>query len=207
MLHYNEVPCIVPKSSFQQSVFSTCPRIQFHHYACNVSLVLRVSCLGLQSQYLGASVLLNNNVTFHSLSTGSTPLSNSYHHVGLPIFKYLITSGYDVFQKWLYPYSWFEWPYFTNHIWCLVGLYECRLEAFYCSELFWTCAFMAFLFALWNWGDWQPWHHMYLMLSSSSPSIRTWHQLNGETFTGNTTCCKIKQSNKVGHFRIDKFNC
>jgi len=45
-----------------------------------------------------------------------------YHNVGFTIFKYLIASGYDIFQKWWYLYSWFERPYFTNHIWGFVGL-------------------------------------------------------------------------------------
>jgi len=47
------------------------------------------------------------------------------------------------------------------------------------------------LFTLWNWGDRQPWHHLYCLSSSSSPSISTWDQLNEETLAGNAHIAKL----------------
>jgi len=38
-LHSNELHCIVPKFSLMWSVFSICPCIQLHKYACNVSQI------------------------------------------------------------------------------------------------------------------------------------------------------------------------
>jgi len=160
----------------------------------------------LKSQYLNTSVLLNNNVTFDSLSTWMSESPSSYNHVGFPIYKYLVARGYNIFQKSMRYYSWFDWPYFTTHIRHLVGFNEYGLEASNCLEWFLTCAFVAFLFALWNWGDRHPWHHMSLLSSSSSPFIRAWNQLHGETPTGNTAHYRVKWTNRVGSFWIDKYN-
>ena len=62
---------------------------------------------------------------------------------------------------------------------------------------------MAILFALGNWGDRPHWHHMYHLSSSSSPSIRTWDLLNGETLAAKKVHCKVKRINRVGSFWID----
>jgi len=133
-------------------------------------------------------------------------LSNSYCRVGFKIFNYLIARGADIFQKWTCLYLWFERPYLTNHVRCLVGFYECVLEAFYSLEEFWTCAFVAVLFALQNWSDWQPWHHMYHLSSSSLPSIRTWDQLIGHTLTGKRAHRKIEWLNRVRGYWINQFD-
>jgi len=97
--------------------------------------------------------------------------------------------------------------FFTNHIRLLVGFNECGLEESYYLEEFWTCTFMALLFALWNWGEQLSWHHMYRLSSSSSASIRAWDQLHGETLAGKSAHGKVKWTNMVGSFRIDKYKC
>jgi len=65
---------------------------------------------------------------------------------------------------------------------------------------------VALLFALRNCGDWQPRHHMYHLSSSSSPSIRTWDQLHGETLAGKSAHGEVKQINRVGGFWIEQYN-
>jgi len=65
---------------------------------------------------------------------------------------------------------------------------------------------MANLFTLWNWVDRQPCHHMYRLSSSSSPSIRTWDQPNGETLVHKSPHCKVTQINIVRGYWIDQFN-
>ena len=139
-------------------------------------------------------------------STIITQLPTSYNHVRLPSYKYLVGRGYGIFQKWTGLHSWFDQPYFTNHISCLVGFNECRFEASCCLEWCFTCTLMAFLFALWNWRDQQPWHHMYSFPSSSSPSIRTWDQLCGETLTGRSIHCKVQWINQVESFWNNNYN-
>jgi len=131
-------------------------------------------------------------------------VSNSYHHVRFPIFKYLVGRGYDIIQKWLCLYSWFEQPYFTNHIWWLVGFIECALEASYCLEWFWICIFVAFLFALRNWGDWQPTHHINRLSSSYMPFSRTWDQVQGDRHDAKGEQCNVEQIYGVGCFWMDK---
>ena len=135
---------------------------------------------------------------FDNLSSRMTQLPNCHHDVGFKICRYLIVRGYDDFQKWRCLDSWFERPSFAKYIGYLVGLYVSGLKAFHCLELFYTCACMAFLFALWNWGDWQPWHYIYRLSSSSLPSIRTWDQLNGEKRAGKSAHCKVERINHVG---------
>jgi len=86
------------------------------------------------SHYLRTRSLLYYNVTFGSLSSRITQHSNFYHHVGSTIFEHLFARGYDRFQKRTCLYSWFERPYFANHLRCVVGFNEYRLEAAYCLE-------------------------------------------------------------------------
>jgi len=84
--------------------------------------------------------------------------------------------------------------------------YILLMEASYWLEWFYTCAVVAIVFALPNWGDLLPCHHMYRLSSSSSPSSRTWYQLNGETLAGKSAHCKVKWITRVGSYWIDKFN-
>jgi hypothetical protein len=56
---------------------------------------------------------------------------------------------------------------------------------------------MAILFALLNGGEQQPWHHMNRLSPSSSSSIRTWYQLNGETLAGKSAHQKVKRINTL----------
>jgi len=86
------------------------------------------------SQYLRTRSLLYYNVTFGSLSSRITQHSNFYHHVGFTIFEHLFAQGYDLFRKRTCLYSWFERPYFANHLRWVVGFNEYRLEAAYCLE-------------------------------------------------------------------------
>jgi len=50
---------------------------------------------------------------------------------------------------------------------------------------------MVILFTLRNWGDRQPWHHLYRLPSSSLPSIRTWDLLDGETLAAKAHIAKL----------------
>jgi len=50
-LHSNELHCIVPTLSFTRSVFSICPCIQHHKYACNVSQIWLFLLLSLLSMF------------------------------------------------------------------------------------------------------------------------------------------------------------
>jgi len=52
---------------------------------------------------------------------------------------------------------------------------------------------VAILFTHWNSGDRQPWHHMYRFPSSSSPSLRTWDQLNGTTLLATSHTTKLNE--------------
>jgi hypothetical protein len=46
----------------------------------------------------------------------------------------------------------------------------------------------------------KPWHHMYRLPACSSPSIRIWNKLNGETLAGKWSHRKVKRINSVrGH--------
>jgi len=60
------------------------------------------------------------------------------------------------------------------------------------------------LFALRNWRDRQPWHHMYRLSSSSPPFIKTWNQLNGQTLAGKSAHRKFEWINRVRDYWIDK---
>jgi len=131
-LYSNVLHCAVPKSGFAQSVFAICPCIQLHKYACNVLRIWFFACSW--SQYLRTRSLLYYNVTFGSLLSLITQHSNFYHHVGFTIFEHLFARGYDLFQKRTCLYSWFKRPYFVNHLRCVVGFNEYRLEAAYCLE-------------------------------------------------------------------------
>jgi len=117
--------------------------------------------------------------------------------VSFEICKYLLPRWSDIFQKSMRLCLWFEQPYFTNHIECLQGFNECGLEAIYCLEQFWWCIFMVFLRALRNWGDQQPWHHIYHLSLSSLPSIRTFDQLNVKTLGGKYAHWKVIRITKV----------
>jgi len=64
---------------------------------------------------------------------------------------------------------------------------------------------VAILFAPRNWGHRQPWHDMYYLSTTSSPSIGTWDQLNGETLAGKSSNRKVKWINRVGNYWIDAF--
>jgi len=134
-LHSKELHCVVPELSFTQSVIAICCSIQLRKYACNVSQIwLLFACSS--REYITIHILLYYNVTFGSLSSRITQQSNSYRNIGFKITKYLIAWGYHLFQGSMCLYSWFEWPYFTNHPRCLVGITECWLEAAYCMEEF-----------------------------------------------------------------------
>jgi len=76
------------------------------------------------SQYLRTRSLLYYKVTFGSLSSRITQHSNFYHHVEFTVFEHLFARGYDLFQKRTCLYSWFERPYFANHLRWLVGFNE-----------------------------------------------------------------------------------
>jgi hypothetical protein len=86
------------------------------------------------SYYLSTSNQLNNTVNFDSLSTGITQLSNSYNHVGFPMYKYLVTGAYDIFKQRTLLESRFERRFLSNHIRFVVGFNECELEPSYCME-------------------------------------------------------------------------
>ena len=132
-LHSNEPHCAVPKSSFTWSVFAIRPCNQLHKYPSN-ELGNWLFYLYQSSGYVRTRSLLCCIVTIVSLSSQITQLSNSYRHVRFTIFEHRIARGYDLFQKYTCLYSWFEGPYFTNHLWSLVGINEFRLEAAYCLE-------------------------------------------------------------------------
>ena len=68
------------------------------------------------------------------------------------------------------------------------------------------CAFVAILFTLHNCGTQCPWHHMYHLSSTSSPSITTWDQLNGEILACNREHRKVKWIYTVRSFSIDHFD-
>jgi len=125
---------------------------------------------------------------------------------GFKIFEHLIARGYDLFQKWMCLYPCWEWPYFTDHLQCLGGLNEYRLEVANWLEYFSTCAFEAILCTLPNGRDRQSWHRMYHLASSSSPSIRPWDQLNGETIACKSSHCKVKRINRDRAYWLDWFN-
>jgi len=86
------------------------------------------------SQCLRTLSLRYYNVTFGSLSSRITQHFNCYPHVGFTIFEHLFARGYDLFQKPTCLYSWFERLYFADHLRCVVGFNEYRLEAAYCLE-------------------------------------------------------------------------
>jgi len=88
------------------------------------------------SRYLRTRSLLYYNVTIVSLSNRITWHSNFYHHVGFTMFEHLLARGYYLVQKRTRLYLWFERPYFANHLWCVVGFNESKLEAAYCLEYF-----------------------------------------------------------------------
>ena len=75
-------------------------------------------------------------VIFGSLSSRNTQHPNFNRHVRYKMFEHHIARGYDLFQNGTYLYSQFERPYITNHLRCLVGFNEWRLEAAYCLEQF-----------------------------------------------------------------------
>ena len=56
-------------------------------------------CLYFKSQYIRTRILLYNHLTFGSVMSRITQLSNTYRDIGLKIFKYLIARGYDLFHK------------------------------------------------------------------------------------------------------------
>jgi len=132
-LHSNDLHCIVSELSLKLSVFSICPCIQLHKYACNVSQIWPVFACS-SSQYIRTCILLYNNVTFSSLSSRIAQLPNSYRDVGFKMLRYLIARGYDLFQKWMCLYSGFEPPHCANHLRCLVGFNEYMLGTSYCLE-------------------------------------------------------------------------
>ena len=131
-LFSNVLHCAAPKSSFTRSVFAICPCIQLHKYACNVLQIWFYCCSCIQ--YLRTRSLLYFNDTFGSLSSRITHHSKFYHHVGFTIFEHLLARGYDLLQKRRCLYSWFERPYFANHLRCVVGFNEYRLKAADCLE-------------------------------------------------------------------------
>ena len=65
---------------------------------------------------------------------------------------------------------------------------------------------MVIVFTLQNCGDRQPWDHLYCLSSSSSPSIRTWDQHNGETLAHQSPHHKVKQINRVRGYQNDQFD-
>jgi hypothetical protein len=85
-------------------------------------------------QYLSTRSLLYYDVTFSSLSSRITQHSKFYHQVELTIFEYLFARGYNLCQKWMCLYSWFERHYFANYLRSVVGFNEWRLEAGDCLE-------------------------------------------------------------------------
>jgi len=123
-------------------------------------------------------------------------LSNSYHHGRFRIFEYLVARGYDIFQKWRYLYSWFEQPWFPNHIWYIVGYYKCGLKASYCFEWFKICTFMAILFAPWNWADRQPWHLIYYSSSGFRYPSEHGTSLMGKHFLAKADSAKLNELTK-----------
>jgi len=56
---------------------------------------------------------------------------------------------------------------------------------------------MAILFALRNWGDLQPWKHIYRLSTTSLPSSRTWDQPNGDTHADESSHRKVKRIDTV----------
>jgi len=88
----------------------------------------------------------------------------------------------------------------------LGGLQWSRLKAFYCWNHSRHASLWQILYTLQNWRDQLPWNHLYHLSSISSPSIRRWDQLNGETLVGKSTHRKVKQIDHVGSDRIDQFN-
>jgi len=201
-LHSDELQCAFHKSSFRRSVFAICPCLQLYKYGCNV-LQIWFFYLELLSQYLRTRSLQDCKVTFGSVLIRITKLSNSYRHIRFEIFQHLSARGDDLFQKRLCLSSWFGQPYFTNHLRYFVGFNECSLEAANCLESVQTCALVAIIFTLRNWGEWQLWHHMYGLSSSSLPSIRTWDQLNGVTLAGKSSHRKVKWICRVSCHWID----
>jgi len=129
----NQLHCAVPKSSFSQSVFLICPCIQLHQYACNV---LQIWFFGfwILSQYLRTRSLVYCNLTFGSISSWITQLSNSYPHVGFKIFEHVFARGYEVLLRWTCLDSSLEGAYFTNRFRYLVGFNESKLEVIYWLE-------------------------------------------------------------------------
>jgi hypothetical protein len=156
-----------------------------------------------QSSVFENSIVTHNKVSFDSYSGRIIQSSISYHDVRYGIFKFLIAWGYNIFKTWTYPYSSFKWAHFAEHLRCLVGFNEYRLEPAYCLEYFHTCAFVAILFTLRKWEARQPSYHRYRLSSCSSPSIRTCDQLNGETLAGKNTDRKATRINSVGSNWID----
>jgi len=99
MLHSNELNRIVTELSLTRSVFSICPCIQLHKYACNVSQIW-FFCFYLYSRYLRTRSLLYCIVTFSRCSSRIILSSNPQYHVGFKIFEHLIARDYDLFQTW-----------------------------------------------------------------------------------------------------------
>lgn len=86
-----------------------------------------------------------------------------------------------------------------------MGFNKCRFETSGCLQSLPTATFMSIWFALWNWGDRQPWNHIYHVLSSSSQSNRIWDLVNGDTVAGKISHPIVKQINTVGSDWIDFF--
>jgi hypothetical protein len=102
-----------------------------HPMSCRLDFVL----VAVESIFW-ASRLLHCIITFGSLSSWITHLSNSYRQVRFTICEHLIALGYDPFRKCTSLYSWFDRPYIANHLRSLVGFNECKLEAACCLEWF-----------------------------------------------------------------------
>ena len=87
-----------------------------------------------------------------------------------------------------------------------MGCGECRLEQSYSLELLYTCGSVAFQFTLQNGGVRQHGHRMQYLSLTSLATIRTLDLLNRETLASKRDHGKVKQINRVGRYRIDRFN-
>jgi len=120
---------VLPGQSFQSVLVYNFTNMHAMSYRSDF---IACSC----SQYLRTRSLLYYNVTFGILSSRITQDSNFHHHVRFTIFEHLFARGYDLFQKRTSLSSWFDRPYFLNHLRCVVGFNEYWLEAAYCLEWF-----------------------------------------------------------------------
>jgi len=91
-------------------------------------------CFYLYCQCLRTPIVLNYNVSFGSPSSRITQLSKSYPDVRFNSVPYLIAKGYDPVYKWMGLCSWFERSYMANHVWCLVGVNECKFGMSNCLQ-------------------------------------------------------------------------